>query len=74
MPSGSGYEGVKMIYRYRVEVVSRRDLEEATERFRELGLERWELISVLPGSDQDPDDPEKVLCYFRRDASTEIGL
>jgi hypothetical protein len=63
-----------MVWRYRVEVMNRKDLNEATEQLRELGLERWELLSVLPGSDVDPADPARILCFFRRDASTEIGL
>jgi hypothetical protein len=63
-----------MVWRYKVEELSRCDLEETSERMRELGLERWELLAVLPGSAADPGDHTRVLCYFRRDASTEIGL
>lgn len=63
-----------MIFRYRIVVLERADLEGSAEALREIGLERWELISVLPGSETDPNDQTKVLCYFRRDASSEIGL
>lgn len=63
-----------MIFRYHIEVLPRRDLDAAQDRLRELGVERWELVSVLPGSAANPADPDSVTCFFRRDASSEIGL
>ena len=63
-----------MIYRYKIEELSRTDDEDVDERLRELGLENWELISVLPGRRADPDDRGYFTFFFRRDASTDIGL
>ena len=63
-----------MIYRYMIEDFSRTDEEAVFERLRELGLESWELVNVLNGRREDPDDKAYFTGFFRRDASTDIGL
>lgn len=63
-----------MIYRYLIESFSRADEDRTDERLRELGLERWQMISVLPGSRTDPLDPKQFTAFFNRDAGEEIGL
>jgi len=63
-----------MIFRFKIEQLSRKDQEATEERLRELGLEGWELVSVLSGSQQDPADPDHFTFFFKRDASTDIGL
>lgn len=63
-----------MLYRYHIETMVRADEEATSERLRELGLESWELISVLPGSRTDPDDRERMTFFLKRDASSDIGL
>ena len=63
-----------MLYRYHIETMLRADEEATAERLRELGLESWELISVLPGSRTDPDDRERMTFFLKRDASSDIGL
>lgn len=63
-----------MIFRYLIETLPRRDQEAADERLRELGLENWEMVGVLPGTRADPDDREHFTLFFKRDASTDIGL
>ena len=53
-----------MIFRFKIEQLSRKNHEATEERLRELGLEGWELVSVLPGGQEDPDDalvPERRL-------------
>jgi hypothetical protein len=62
------------IYRYLIETFTRADERATTQRLRELGLESWDLVSVLPGSRTDPADPTKFTFVFRRDASTDINL
>jgi hypothetical protein len=62
------------VFRYWIEVLSRTDVEATEDRLRELGLDSWDLVTVLPGSRENPDDPEHVTAFFRRDASTDIGL
>ena len=37
-------------------------------------LDTWELVTVLPGSRENPNDPDYFTFFFRRDASTDIGL
>jgi hypothetical protein len=54
--------------------MSRTEDEVTDERLRELGLEGWEMISVLPGRRSAPGDEAFFTCFFRRDASTDIGL
>jgi hypothetical protein len=63
-----------LIYRYLIEEMSRTENEVTDERLRELGLEGWEMVSVLPGRRAAPDDGAYFTCFFRRDASTDIGL
>lgn len=63
-----------MIFRYMIQDFPRAEVEETDERLRELGLESWELVSVMPGSRQDPTDNSSYTFVFRRDASTDIGL
>jgi len=63
-----------VIYRYMIEDMSRTDDERVNERLRELGLEGWELVNVMPGRRADPDDKGYFTMFFRRDASTDIGL
>ena len=63
-----------MYYRYLIVTFRPADEDATDERLRELGLESWELVSVLPGSRDDPDDKACVTMYFRRDASTDINL
>ena len=63
-----------MIYRFKIEAMSRQDREATEERLRELGLEGWDLVSVLPGSQDNPADPDHFTFFFRRDATTDIGL
>ncbi len=60
--------------RYLIKSFSRKDKEGVEEELRILGLETWEMISVLPGSREDPNDTERFTCFFVRDASTDIGL
>ena len=62
------------VYRYLVEPLSRVDTKRTEERLRELGLESWELVSVIPGSRSDASDPKYFTFIFRRDASTDINL
>ncbi|MCU0726326.1 MAG: hypothetical protein MUE73_11125 [Planctomycetes bacterium] len=63
-----------MIYRYHIESFARADEKRTADRLRELGLESWDLITVLPGSRTDPADPKSFTFIFRRDASTDINL
>jgi len=63
-----------MIYRYLILELSRSDVEATDERLRELGLETWEMVSVLPGRRSDPEDKEYFTFFFKRDASTDIGI
>ncbi|MEN8148571.1 MAG: hypothetical protein ABFS86_02040 [Planctomycetota bacterium] len=63
-----------MIYRYLIEEFSRTEDEAVDERLREMGLESWELVNVLPGRRSDGSDPGYFTGIFRRDASTDIGL
>jgi len=63
-----------VIYRYMIEDFSRTDDEHVNERLRELGLESWELVNVLAGRRADSDDKTHFTGFFRRDASTDIGL
>jgi hypothetical protein len=63
-----------MPFRYTIETLHRADEEAAYERLRELGLEEWELIGVLPGPREDPTDTEHFTLFFKRDASEDIGL
>ena len=62
------------LFRYLSESMKRLPDEDTRERLRELGHEGWELVTVLPGSQTDPDDASKVTYYLMRDASTDIGL
>ena len=63
-----------MLYRYMIESLSRKDEDGTIERLREIGLEGWEMVSVLPGTREDPTDPDHLTFFFKRDASTDIGL
>ena len=63
-----------MIYRFKIETFNRRDEEGTDERLREIGLDSWALISVLPGTRDNPADPEHFTAFFSRDASEDIGL
>ena len=63
-----------MIYRFRIETFNRKDEEATDEALREIGLDSWGLISVLPGTREDPTDPDHFTCFFSRDASEDIGL
>ncbi|MHC4469882.1 MAG: hypothetical protein ACYTDY_16470 [Planctomycetota bacterium] len=62
------------VYRFKIEVMSRTDEEATDDRLRELGLDGWNLVSVLPGSRENPEDAERLTFFFRRDATTDIGL
>ena len=63
-----------MIFRFKIEHLSRMDQEATEERLRELGLEGWELVSVLPGKQDNPDDTSHFTFFFKRDATTDIGI
>ena len=63
-----------MIYRFKIETFSRKDEEGTDERLREIGLDSWGLITVLPGTREDPVDSEHFTAFFSRDASEDIGL
>ena len=63
-----------MIYRYLIEEFSRTDDDAVDERLREMGLESWEMVNVLPGRRSDGTDTGYFTIFFRRDASTDIGL
>ena len=64
------------LLRYMIVSFSRKteDEEAVTDRLREIGLDTWELVTVLPGSRENPNDPDYFTFFFRRDASTDIGL
>ncbi len=63
-----------MIYRFKVETFSREDEEATDERLREIGLDSWGMVSVLPGTREDPNDAGHFTMFFTRDASEDIGL
>ncbi len=63
-----------MICRFKIESFSRKDGEAADEKLRELGLEAWQMIGVLPGSRENPADPDYFTCFFTRDATDDISL
>ena len=63
-----------MIFRFKIETFARNDDDAVDERLRELGLESWELVSFLPGSREDPNDNSSYTGFFKKDASTDIGL
>ena len=63
-----------MLLRYTIQSFSRKDEDATDELLREMGLDTWELITVLPGSREDPNDTEHFTCFFKRDATTDIGL
>ena len=63
-----------IVFRYLIEVFERANEKDTADRLRELGLESWDLISVLPGSRTDPSDPKRFTFIFKRDASTDINL
>jgi hypothetical protein len=63
-----------MLYRFRIETFSRKNEDDTDERLREIGLDSWALISVLPGTRDNPADPEHFTCFFSRDASEDIGI
>ncbi len=63
-----------MIYRFRIETFSRRDEEGTEERLRELGLDAWAMVTVLPGTREDPGDANHFTVFFSRDATDDIGL
>lgn len=63
-----------MIYRFKIETFSRKTEEETNERLREIGLDSWGLVTVLPGSREDPNDVDHFTMFFSRDASEDIGL
>lgn len=71
---GRSLRRLQMLYRYTIESFSREDEEAVDERLREMGLDTWELITVLPGRREDPNDTKYFTCFFKRDASTDIGL
>jgi hypothetical protein len=62
------------LLRYTIVSFSRHDTEGVDERLREMGLETWEMISVLPGTRENPNDADHFTCFFKRDASTDIGI
>jgi hypothetical protein len=62
------------VYRYLIQTFSRTDNKATEDKLRELGLEAWELIGVLPGSRSDPSDAKSMTLFFRRDATTDINL
>ncbi len=63
-----------MIYRFRIETFSRKAEEETNERLREIGLDSWGMVNVLPGTREDPTDTDHFTVFFTRDASDDIGL
>jgi hypothetical protein len=63
-----------MICRYMIESFSRNAEEATDERLREIGLEAWQLVSVLPGTRENPSDPDHFTCFFTRDATDDISL
>jgi hypothetical protein len=63
-----------MIYRFKIESFSRRNEDATDERLREIGLDSWALVTVLPGSREDPNDAEHFTAFFTRDASEDIGV
>ena len=63
-----------MLYRYMIETLGRKDGEATQDRLREIGLEGWEMVSVLPGTREDPTDTDHLTFFFKRDASTDIRL
>ncbi len=62
------------VYRYLIQTLSRTDAKATEDKLRELGLESWELVGVLPGSRTDASDPKCLTMFFRRDATTDINL
>jgi len=63
-----------MIYRFKIETFSRKDEDATDERLREIGLDSWGMIGVLPGTRENPADAEHFTMFFTRDASEDIGL
>jgi hypothetical protein len=62
------------MFRYQVVEVSREDEKSRDPSLWELGRSGWELVQVLPGSAKDPADPTRLLCFFKRSASEDIGI
>jgi hypothetical protein len=62
------------MYRYQVIEVPRADEKARDATLWELGRSGWELIQVLEGSAKDPTDREKLLLFFKRSASEDIGI
>lgn len=63
-----------MLFRFHIQTLSRKDEEATEDKLRELGLDSWELVSVLPGTRKDPADPDHFTFFFKRDATTDIGF
>ena len=63
-----------MLYRFKIETFNRKDEDGTEERLREIGLDSWGLVSVLPGTRRDPNDADHFTAFFTRDASDDIGL
>jgi len=62
------------MFRYQVLEVPRVDEKARDAVLWELGRSGWELIQVLEGSFKDPTDREKLLMFFKRAASEDIGM
>jgi len=62
------------MFRYQVVEVPRADEKARDSVLWELGRSGWELVQVLEGSTKDASDRGKLLLFFKRAASEDIGI
>lgn len=62
------------MFRFHVVSVPRADEKAREEVLWELGRSGWELVAVLQGSETDATDASKITLFFKREASSDIGV
>jgi hypothetical protein len=63
-----------MMYRFQIVSVPRADTDKRDEVLWELGRSGWDLIQVLEGSATDATDKSQINMWFKREASSDIGM
>ncbi|MHC4820281.1 MAG: hypothetical protein ACYTDX_01005 [Planctomycetota bacterium] len=62
------------MYRYQIVEISRADTEKREETLWEMGRSGWELVQIVSGSDENPEDKGTLSLWFKRAAEADIGL